>query len=259
MTRDRRETEWNRQILVVYSVLAGVAIAQCLAWLTSPILTPGRLILLALVMYVVLDNWRSLAFESSCTDRGSWGDHLGLTMGAVISSTCIPFAFLAPGLRGVAAPPEVLLLNLAGLCLFDGLRRSYSLRRMRWQEDAPQPEREHVGTYIFLTISDFAHATMLTAGVIVLSRFHLDLGLGAMVVAITWIVVRVSDWLIVRSFATIFYRYMEPTQGSSSTLSGWWFEPIPGHIGPQDPAQPSQCRILAVDVVSSQIRPIEES
>jgi hypothetical protein len=43
-----------------------------------------------------------------------------------------------------------------------------------------------------------------------------------------------------------------------TTLSGWWFEPIPGHIGPQDPAQPSQCRIL-VDVVSSQTRPIQAS
>lgn len=207
--RDRREVEWNRQILVVYSVLAGVAIAQCLAWLTSPILTPGRLILLALVMYVVLDNWRSLAFESSCADQGSWGDHLGLTMGAVISSTCIPFAFLAPGLRYVAAPPELLLLNLAGLCLFDGLRRSYSLRRMRWREDAPQREREHVGTYIFLAISDFAYAVILMVGVMVLSQLHLDLGLGAMIVAIMWSVVRVSDWLIVRSFADTFYGYME--------------------------------------------------
>jgi len=46
---------------------------------------------------------------------------------------------------------------------------------------------------------------------------------------------------------------------TSSTLSGWCFGPIPGHIGPPDPAQPSQCRILTVDVVSSQIRPIEAS
>lgn len=207
--RDGRETEWERQILVVYSVLAAVALAQCLSWLTSPVLTPGRLILLALVLYVVLDNWRTLAFESSRSDRGSWGDHLGLTIGAVISSTCIPFAFLSPGLRQVAAPPEVLLVNLAGLCLFDGLRRARSLRRITWRDNAPQDERVYVGTSIFLAISDFAYAVILAVGAFGLSQLHLDLSLGATAVALTWLVVRVGDWLMVRLTAEAFYDHLQ--------------------------------------------------
>lgn len=92
----------------------------------------------------------------------------------------------------------VLLVNLAGLCRFDGLRRTRSLRRITWRDNAPQDERVYVGTSIFLAISDSAYAVILAVGAFGLSQLHLDLSLEATAVALTWLVVRVGDWLMVR-------------------------------------------------------------
>jgi hypothetical protein len=52
-----------------------------------------------------------------------------------------------------------------------------------------------------------------------------------------------EDHFPVRSFL----RCLERTLVRLCTLSDWEFERMPRHIGPEDPAQQSQCRIRPVD------------
>lgn len=88
-------------------------------------------------------------------------------------------------------------MNLGVLCIFDGLRRVYSLSPVVNEKSATHYGQERAIS-AFLAVTSMAYGPLLIFTAVVLAHAHLYAEVATFVVAALWFTIRLVDGLVLR-------------------------------------------------------------
>lgn len=182
--------EWGQHLVIVFTVLIGVSLAQAFSLLAEPSLDISQLLLMATVFYVVFDCWYALNTNVRYI-QATGGFDITLYLLTLVSYSCLPFLYLADTTDTPFEPPEFLTANLALICLLDATQRAIVFRR-NGDKASPDEERWHTkNTYLML--SGYFVGALLIIGTFTLASWDISATLRAAIILAVWVIVRVFD------------------------------------------------------------------
>lgn len=195
-----KKINWDTHILVVYSVLAGLSLAQCFDTLTASSFDPTKAILLSAVFYIVFDNWYCLHVRLRLYDIERPIEVVFYLI-AIVFYSCLPFLYAAKNLTSVASLsfPEFLLINLSIICLFDAISKHATLTRLCRISKQPSTKEQItlVGTFVFYTTTGYIYFVLLLFVIWLLKNSSLSSTWKAALVVVLWFAVRTIDRLVI--------------------------------------------------------------
>jgi len=191
---------WDEHILVVYSVLAGLAFEQGFSFLATSSVHLGDVVLLVGVFFIVLENWIYLHLYLRVIDVQTTSE-VTLYLLASISYSCIPFLYLAQSRQsGIAfTAPQWLLANYLLICFLDSVTKAVTLRKMRVKGFDKLNEDEHrlVGTYFFYAVTGMLYTVILLVVILLVPVKTWDPTVQAIAVVAIWVFIRIVDRYVI--------------------------------------------------------------
>lgn len=204
---------WDDQIIVLYSVLAGLSFQQMLAFVAFGDDWSSRLLLTFLLFFIVIDNWIYLAIYLNQIDIDNTLEAV-LYVPALISYSCLPFllGISSNGLQralGIEGSTQWMIFNLILIVLFDAFSKAVITRKIysksaEWFDD----ERLELfgtfflyaatGFFVYFPSLSFLLAETKNIGSF-LERFSID---SAIVPLIIWLLIRSMDHFIIPTIAS---------------------------------------------------------
>jgi len=201
---NRFSFNWDGQILVIYSVLAGLAFAEIFRTLgDTGYGTTFELVVAVFVFYVIFDNWYFIHQDLNVFDIERPTEVTLYTLSAVVNS-CLPYLFVFVREPFGLIPPQWLLVNLVLITLFDAARKFIILRRLKKQGLANFEQRRLWGTYVFYFGSGLFYTVGLSLVLMALHSSSLPLERQAIMVVATWILLRIVDNIVIKMWAEKF-------------------------------------------------------
>ncbi len=187
--------DWGSHLVIVFTVLIGVSLAQAFTVLGETNLETSQLLLIATVFYVVFDCWYGLNLNIKYI-RATGGFDITLSLVTLVLYSCLPFLYLShTASTSSFGPPEFLTVNLAAICIFDAVQRTRVFRR-NGNHAAPEELQWHKkNSYLILT--GYAYAIILALGTLALTNWHAAVTLRAGVVLATWVILRSIDYTMI--------------------------------------------------------------
>lgn len=177
---------WDTHILLVFSVLVSVALAQNFEVVGKARFRTAESLLFLLVFYVVLDNWYHLHKTLYLVDIDS-GPEIISHLIYLVPSSCLPYLYgVQSGATSSLDSVDWMLLNLALVCLTDSIRKAIAILKYRSARAGLTDEvRKVLGSYFFYATTGFLYAIVL--GLLI------TYSLSAWVAIILWVVIRTID------------------------------------------------------------------
>jgi hypothetical protein len=187
--------DWGPHLVIVFTVLIGVSLAQAFTVLGETNLETSQLLLIATVFYVVFDCWYGLNLNIKYI-RATGGFDITLSLLTLVLYSCLPFLYLS---HTASTPsfesPEILAVNLAAICIFDAIQRTRVFRRNG--DHAPPEELQWHKRNSYLVVTGYAYAIILALGTIALTNWHASVTLRAGIILATWVVLRGIDYTVI--------------------------------------------------------------
>lgn len=203
------DPDWRQHLQIVFSVMVGVSFAQAFGVATKPHLSLSRFLLVLTVFYVVLDCWYNLNFQLMHFRRFKWWD-LGLYLLALIFYSCLPFLYFAQTKSNVSfGLPELLMANLALICIADAIRRTVVVVRTRRQvrleptivRFLTNEDIDRFGTDTYFLISGFAFGLILFLVAYILRNEDPNVNITAASILVAWLAIRIIDHIFIKNLS----------------------------------------------------------
>lgn len=202
-------SEWGQHLVIVFTVLIGVSFAQAFSVLGETHLDTSQLLLIATVFYVVFDCW--YGFNVNVRYIGATGGiAITFTLLTLVSYSCLPFLYLAHTTSTPSfEPPEILMANLATICILDAIQRTRIFRRNA-NSVASEEQRWHKKNS-YLIVTGFGYGAVLAALTLAFTNWDASVTIRAGIVLALWLVSRLFDYY--------FIEYLLPKDGLSGSAS----------------------------------------
>lgn len=187
--------EWGAHLVIVLTVLIGVSLAQAFTVLGETNLETSQLLLIATVFYVVFDCWYALNLNIRYI-RATGGFDITLSLLTLVLYSCLPFLYLAHSASTSSfEPPEILMANLAAICIFDAIQRTRVFRQ-NGDNAAPEEQKWHKkNSYLILT--GYTFGVILALSTLALTNWDASVTLRAGIVLATWVILRSFDYTVI--------------------------------------------------------------
>jgi hypothetical protein len=202
---NENDLKWDSHILRVFSVLAGISITSSFSVLSASPINISAVILSALAIFIVFDNWFHLTKELSYFDVQSTSEVIFYLM-SLIPYACLPFIY---GIRSniilTFGPSEWMLLNLSILCLIDSTRKFISAIKLKKMNGSIElAKRKIIGSYFYYSLTGYFLFAFLFFFMFYTNTAFSDQIVKAVIVVLIWITIRIID-LSVLPIITKFY------------------------------------------------------
>lgn len=190
---------WDGHILVVFSVLAGLAFQKVFDFLQNSGFLLVETILSIAVFYVILDNWYYLHKDLALFNVEKPIEVVFYVLSTVVYS-CLPFLYGANSSKANLGlnPPEWFLLNLVMICLFDAFRKAATIYKFHNNQiNLEIHTRRLVGSYTFCMMTGFFYAVILLFLLIAFKSSNWDLLTKTFFVVGIWGLIRATDNIII--------------------------------------------------------------
>lgn len=206
-----RKVDWDTNILVIYSVLAGLSFAQCFDTLTASGFSSTKAALLIVVFYIVLENWYYLHVYLRLYDIDK-PTEVVFYLFSILLYSCLPFLYVTKNIGTVCSigPPEFLMLNLSLICLVDGISKHITLMKFRTipLEKLSQEQIDLVGSFMFYAMTGYFYFILLALGAWIISGSTIPDLLKAATVFSIWFGIRVIDRVIIPRISGYLSRFI---------------------------------------------------
>ncbi|MDH5506170.1 MAG: hypothetical protein OEZ02_02990 [Anaerolineae bacterium] len=186
---------WDDHILRVFTVLAGITISAAFNVIATKNLVTEDILFSVLVLYIVLDNWYGLTKDLSYFDVVDPSEVIFYLL-SLFTYACLPYLFgIRSDLISDFKQPEWMLVNLAMLCLFDAVRKSLTVRRLKKSPNFANnlPEKVLLGSYVFYALSGYFYFLLLFLGTLVLSKSSATIITKVSIVFGIWLLIKTID------------------------------------------------------------------
>ncbi len=192
------QPNWDEHILIVFSVLAGLAFTESFSQLSLKGFGITESILTFLVFYVVMDNWYWLHKDLVIIDVTS-SIEVVLYLLSVVSYSCVPYMFgtKSNAVVGVGAA-EWMMINLAIICFIDATRKTASLIKLHnlSLEGYEENEKKLIGRFVFFVITGFCYTIFLIIATAYSVKCTSPAEFKATLVVLIWIAIRIIDLIV---------------------------------------------------------------
>jgi len=191
--------KWDQHVLLILSVLAGLAFTRTFDLLKDFKYSAVAGILTVVVLYVVLDNWYTLHSDLAIFDIDRPSEAI-LSVLAVIAYSCLPFLYgAAPGNTALGlSPPEWMIGNFVLICILDSLRKIVTVVKFNNPtEPVDEIRLQLLGAYVFYIVTGVLYAVTLCGLLMIIRLSNWPEPTKALIVMCAWLVVRTSDKLII--------------------------------------------------------------
>lgn len=199
--------DWQNHILLVFSVVAGLALAKLFEVFISFNFQLYESVICGLIFFVIFDNWyflhKDLTMISVRTPL-----EVVFHLASLVVYACLPFLY---GISLIAInqiritenvaltdPADFLIISLMLICAFDAARKGVIVSKLvRRNEQLNAYEKQIVGAYIFFVITGIAYSITLFILLCWGASSDWTLMRKTLVAVPVWIVIRFTDnWAV---------------------------------------------------------------
>jgi hypothetical protein len=215
MLENRRYGEkiaWDQHLLVVYGVLVGLSLDQSFNLFASTKDKTAGLILLAGVIFIIVDKWIYLSQYFKVIDIDS-KEEVGFYTLALIVDSCIFALYLAKSDGGSLSAPIWIMINLCIICVFDAITKYISIKKIisKFKDsDVPQREKELIGRFGFICASAIIYAFAYALIIYITFTNNFNVLQQSAIIILSWLVIRIIDYFASRRvngfFASVYCK-----------------------------------------------------